>query len=428
MTRRPRLRASPNSSATHAAASPGVDRGLRFAFVAAYVLAPEVRARWEASEFGPLHVRRRTIGRAVVAVREGTPVPDDLATVDALEIAAATPVQWTARLAARLVADDRLAEGRDLATALGTVAGQHGLDALRRVESDPDATLAEGARRLRTHVAVAFGAALTIALLGPTHLLRDDEPVDDQHWRRRHVRELLAFVAHHGSTTREKVLGALWPDLTDDAARRNLRVTLTYLQSVLEPDRARDEAPFYLRLDQDVLALVGPPHVHLDIRGFEDLVARADAAAAAGDLDAASDEYDAALALWRGDYLEEFRDSEWAGLAAENARHEAVAAFVRAGNVALGAGRSVRAAHAAQRALEVEPWSEDAYRVLVAAHLAAGDRVAAARVLEQCDAMLDEMGVPAAPATDMLRRALGDAHECAHVQRRSKRAGPHRGS
>ena len=30
--------------ATHAAASPGVDRGLRFAFVAAYVLAPEVRA------------------------------------------------------------------------------------------------------------------------------------------------------------------------------------------------------------------------------------------------------------------------------------------------------------------------------------------------------------------------------------------------
>ena len=232
-----------------------------------------MRARWEASEFGPLHVRRRTIGRAVVAVREGTPVPDDLATVDALEIAAATPVQWTARLAARLVADDRLAEGRDLATALGTVAGQHGLDALRRVESDPDATLAEGARRLRTHVAVAFGAALTIALLGPTQLLRGDEPVDDQHWRRRRVRELLAFVAHHGSTTREKVLGALWPDLTDDAARRNLRVTLTYLQSVLEPDRARDEAPFYLRLDQDVLALVGPPHVHLDIRGFEDLVA-----------------------------------------------------------------------------------------------------------------------------------------------------------
>ena len=241
-------------------------------------------------------------------------------------------------------------------------------------------------------------------------MLRDDEPVDDPHWRRRRVRELLAFVAHHGSTTRDKVLGALWPDLTDDSARRNLRVTLTYLQSVLEPDRARRAT---------VLPAPGPGRAHA--RRFaarpprHPWVRRPRGArrcrGAAGDLDAASDGYDAALALWRGDYLDEFRDSEWAGLAAENARHEAVAAFVRAGNVALGAGRSVRAAYAAQRALEVEPWSEDAYRVLVAAHLATGDRVAAARVLEQCDAMFDEMGVPAAPATDMLRRALGDARE-----------------
>ena len=45
----------------HAAASPGVDRGLRFVFVVAYVLAPEMRSRWEFAEFGPLHERRRTI-------------------------------------------------------------------------------------------------------------------------------------------------------------------------------------------------------------------------------------------------------------------------------------------------------------------------------------------------------------------------------
>ena len=182
-------------------------------------------------------------------------------------------------------------------------------------------------RRLRTHVTVAFGAPLTVALLGPTQLFRDAEQIDDPHWRRRRVHELLAFVAHHGTTTRDKVLGALWPELSDDSARRNLRVTLTYLQSVLEPERARDEPPFYLRLDQDVLTLVGPPHLRLDFRTFHDLVGRADAAAAAGDLDAASDGYDAALALWRGDYLE-IHDSEWAGLAAENARSVAISAFV----------------------------------------------------------------------------------------------------
>ena len=57
-----------------------------------------------------------------------------------------------------------------------------------------------------------------------------------------------------------------------------------------------------------------------------------------------------------------------------------------------------------RRALEIEPWSEDAYRVLVAAHIASGDRAAASRALEQCAAMLADMGVAAAPATEMLRR------------------------
>ena len=153
------------------------------------------------------------------------------------------------------------------------MAGQHGLDALRIVEAETDSSLADVARRLRTHVTVAFGAPLTVALLGPTQLFRDAEQIDDPHWRRRRVRELLAFVAHHGTTTAKRCSAALWPELSDDAARRNLRVTLTYLQSVLEPERARDEPPFYLRLDQDVLTLVGPPHVHLDVRTFHDLVA-----------------------------------------------------------------------------------------------------------------------------------------------------------
>ena len=57
----------------------------------------------------------------------------------------------------------------------------------------------------------------------------------------------------------------------------------------------------------------------LDIRQFEAVVASAEAATATGDLDAATDEYERALRLWRGDYLEEFRDSEWAGVASDHA-------------------------------------------------------------------------------------------------------------
>ena len=257
--------------------------------------------------------------------------------------------------------------------------GARALDALREVERSADVDVARGAHRLRARLAIAVGPPITVELLGPTQLSRDGRPVDHEHLRRRRVRELLAFVAHHESTTRDKVLGALWPDLSDAAARRNLRVTLTYLQSVLEPDRLRDEPPFYLSVDQERIRLAGAPHVSLDIRQFEAVVASADAATATGDLDAATDEYERALRLWRGDYLEEFRDSEWAGVASDHARAIAVGAFVRAGNVALGAGRTDAALAAAQRTLAVEPWSEDSYRVLIAALLAAGDRAGAAR-------------------------------------------------
>ena len=82
---------------------------------------------------------------------------------------------------------------------------------------------------------------------------------------------------------------------------------------------------------------------------------------------------------------------------------------MRAGNIALAAGRTDAALAAAQQTLAVEPWSEDAYRVLIAALLATGDRAGAARALEQCDAMLADLGVPPAPATDILRRSFSGA-------------------
>ncbi|MDZ4825005.1 MAG: hypothetical protein SGJ13_00880, partial [Actinomycetota bacterium] len=59
---------------------------------------------------------------------------------------------------------------------------------------------------------------------------------------------------------------------------------------------------------------------------------------------------------------------------------------------------------AAGTVLDAEPWSEGAYRILVAAALAVGDRAGATHALERCDAMLGELGAPAAPETEILRR------------------------
>ena len=233
-------------------------------------------------------------------------------------------------------------------------------------------------------------------------------------------RELLAFVVHHRQTTRDKVLGALWPDLPESAARRNLRVTLTYLQTVLEPDRVRDEPPFYLQVDQDIIRVLGPPHVQTDLRALEEFVAAAEAATATGDLGGATDEYERGargLARRLSGGVRRFRVG---GTRRDSVRNYAVGSFVRAANVALGAGRNETAITAAEKTLVIEPWSEEAFRVLIAARYAAGDRVGATRAFEQCDAMLEDLGVGRSPQTEMLRRSL-DAAEGSHDSRRETR-------
>ena len=60
----------------------------------------------------------------------------------------------------------------------------------------------------------------------------------------------------------------------------------------------------------------------------------------------------------------------------------------------------------ASRTITVEPWSEPAHSLLVAAHLQRGDRAAARRAMQHCHDVLDELGGPVEELTLMLERRL----------------------
>jgi DNA-binding SARP family transcriptional activator len=68
-------------------------------------------------------------------------------------------------------------------------------------------------------------------------------------------------------------------------------------------------------------------------------------------------------------------------------------------------GDAALAARDAAEAIEIDPYRESAHRLLIRAHLAAGDRGAAARALEACRRVLeDELGVTPSPNTlDLVR-------------------------
>jgi LuxR family transcriptional regulator, maltose regulon positive regulatory protein len=230
--------------------------------------------------------------------------------------------------------------------------------------------------------------------------------VDHPHWRRERVRALLLVLAARGGGTREELAGALWPDLDTTGALRNLRVTLSYLLTVLEPERGDGAPSFFVRAEGASLRLTTHGWLAVDAWQIEEMLDRAAEAERLGEPSAALDLYRRAVVLYRGPYLADAGYDEWALPHRDRLCARFVAAAVRAGELTLAAGEPDEALRLAARALETEPWSEGAHRLTVAAHLARGDRAAARRAMNTCLAQLDDLGVPPTEDTEIVLRAI----------------------
>jgi DNA-binding SARP family transcriptional activator len=243
-------------------------------------------------------------------------------------------------------------------------------------------------------------------VLGPAVLERGGEAVSHPDWRRERVRSLLLLLVARRLVTREAAATALWPELDAEAGPKNLRVTLGYLLKVMEPEREPNAASWFVRTRGDLLEL-SDEGLEVDAWEMERLLDQARAAEAAGAASAALPAYEAALALWRGDYLTDVYD-DWAVPERDRLRARFLAASVRAGELLLARGDIDRALLMGTRALEAEPWSEMAHRLVLAAHVARGDRASARRALDRCYQALDELGVEPEPATVVFERAIVD--------------------
>src|SRR5690606_16476652 len=103
--------------------------------------------------------------------------------------------------------------------------------------------------------------------------------------------------------TREELAGALWPDLDTTGALRNLRVTLSYLLAVLEPERREGAPSYFVRSEGQTLRLTTQRWLEVDAWMIEELFDRALDAEQQGEPSAALDLYRQALDLYRGPYL-----------------------------------------------------------------------------------------------------------------------------
>jgi LuxR family transcriptional regulator, maltose regulon positive regulatory protein len=382
---------------------PSVARAHRTWVAVSAVLVPSTLGTWQGADLRGVHAEALLAATVLADLRERGGWDSDavaaLARVPAGHVRAFLPVPWRVELAAVLAA-----AGRDEAAgALLVGAGSGARSVLHRLRDSVPA-VADGATRLAD--AHAEHAHLEIGVLGPLRLLVDGEECWPEQLNRRAVRELLFLLVTHGPITRARAAATLWPDLAEGAGRNNLRVTLSYLNRALDPDRDPRAQGGAVGERGEQLRLSGDNWVTVDVHRFEESLAHARRLEHAGSIDAAIERYLEAVAMYRGDYLAD-SDAEWVEPARSHLRTEVVRSGVRAGELLVARGRADHALELATRAIGVERWSEPARRLFAEACAALGDRAGAARSLTDCAAVLDELGVGPEPETAMLARRLG---------------------
>ena len=374
----------------------GFNSNQRRALPLFYVLVPDCRPYWEAADLGPCFAIARSLARRVVAAREGDPAnPLEDPLPDPGIVRSFLPLPWATLLAVAASSSD----GAALLDALGPDSRPF----VAALATSSYRSIAASARRLLAAIPAEPAQRLRIDVLGPLELCWDGQLANPREIRRERVRQLLGYLVHHRKATRQAIIAALWPDLDDQAAQNNLRVTLSYLVRILEPDHLDGEACFFVRQDQDSLRLNGEPHLSVDAWDFERHLDEAALAERHGTPSLALDALLRAVGLWRGPYLQD-AGADWSELETERLRLRYLDATTRAGELLLATGDSVQPGRLAQEVLRLEPWSERAYRLLAATHLARGDRPAAQHTLARCTAMLMDLGVDPEPETAMLDR------------------------
>jgi len=368
-----------------------------------YLHLPEQRDAIDALELGPCYDRARQAARALVALREsGDPAP-------AAALSWSQADKFRLLLVPPLVVELAVAAlARGVEEARGVIEETAGARlALRRIARSASGSVGARAKELLAVVPSPPGSVLEIGVLGPLVLRRDGEPVEHPSWRRERVRSLLQYLVVHPDCSREMAGVALWPDADDASLANNLRVNLNHLQRVLEPERHSGESPWFLKQDGDRLRLRGGEWLRIDAVEFERLCEEGDRAERRGAPAVALERYRAAVALYRGDYLDDALDPAWGEFDRTRLRASFVRSAVRAGELLLGRGESEGALELGIAAARAEDLSEPAHRLQALAFRALQDRAAARRCLLTCLRLLEDAGLEPEPQTQALGRELG---------------------
>lgn len=248
---------------------------------------------------------------------------------------------------------------------------------------------------------------LTARLFGPLELVVDGRELGARDLggiKPRQLLELLLVERGH-VIPKERLAELLWGETRPVNVPATLDTYASTLRQALEPDRARGRSRYVVGGGG---GLTVPANVtEVDLERFDALVGQADVHIRAGEPGRARGLLEDALALVRGDVLEDEPYAAWALRLREVYGQRAIAARLSTAEAALAEGDSVAALAHAQEVVAGDRTREAGYRVVMLAAYRLGRQDEALGAFEHCRrALADELGVDPLPETVALHEAI----------------------
>lgn len=249
---------------------------------------------------------------------------------------------------------------------------------------------------------VGEAPTLRVYTLGRFRLEAAGKELDWRTWPRRQAVTLLKIlVSRRGRPVhREALIEALWPDLDSTEGLKRLKVVVHGMRRGLEPLRGKGHGLSLITTEGVGYCLPVGEGLWVDADRFQELAQQAEAAAARGFGQEAIAAFEAAAALYGGDYLEDDRYSDWVATERERLQEVYLTLLFKGASLYAETGLLERAAQTCQKAVALDPCRESAHRLLMACLWKSGRRAEALRQFARCRQVLrQELNVDPMPET-----------------------------
>ncbi|GEM_PF-1558507 len=218
------------------------------------------------------------------------------------------------------------------------------------------------------------GPALRIQMLGGFRIWRDGKLINNLGDERAETIIKVLLTRRGENVSVDELIECLWPGSEHKTVYAELGASINQARAALEPDMPRpNDSNFILRNGANY-TFNFMANVEVDVEQLRHLVGEGRQHERSGDVDGALKDYEAARAIYLGDFLPGDRFAQWAIQERAAAQALYTDALNRMADLYADRGQLDRAIEAAARSLQVDAYIESTYRRLMRYHTCKGDR------------------------------------------------------